>query len=157
MTLADVAHAEGAVRQDAENSAHYRPVRFAAGHHDHHLAGGVQEDPASPAASNHRRMNFPLHFDYYNFFFFQFLIGLKKNGISYYRNWWRISNRARLYSTRMTAKKNNDVGVDHFSIWISYLVLCFCQNGGWGIFHLVEWFILYCIVLHEMLYTPFIM
>lgn len=78
MTLADVAHAEGAVRQDAENSAHYRPVRFAAGHHDHHLAGGVQEDPASPAASNHRRMNFPSILIIIIIFFFQFLIGLKK-------------------------------------------------------------------------------
>ena len=77
MTLADVAHAEGAVRQDAENSAHYRPVRFAAGHHDHHLAGGVQEDPASPAASNHRRMNFPLHFDY-NYFFFPIFDWIEK-------------------------------------------------------------------------------
>jgi hypothetical protein len=48
---------EGAIRQDAKNSAHYWLVRFVVGHHDHHLVGGVQEDPASSETSHHWRMS----------------------------------------------------------------------------------------------------
>ena len=106
---------EGAIRQDAENSANYRLVRFAVGHHDHHLVGGVQEDPASSETSHHWRMS-KLKWNK----FFNWIL------LFTYRSWWRIFNLARLYSTRTIAKRNNNRRLFKF----------FSEGGSW-----FDWFL----------------